>query len=387
MYLCIVMPNYTQIFQWCNGNVALTALVTLALWGAVSVATYFLLVFLLEKAVKPLVAYTSNTWDDDLLNNRVLHAISHLAPPLILNYGLMELANEQTWASWLVKATNIYIVTTFVMLACALLRGVVEHVKADERFQTYPIHGVYQALKIVVICIGILICVAILINRDPLALVAGLGASAAILSLVFKDTLTGLVAGIQLSANGMLHEGDWIVAPKFNADGTVITIGLITIKVCNWDKSVTTIPTYSLISESFQNWTRMQEYGARRVKRHILVDANSVRYLSDNERADLNIDPKAAPIVNLRAFRDDMEKWLASHPDLTLKDGTTTMVRQLQPTAEGLPIEFYFFTNTTEWVKYEHIQADVFDHIYAACHRYGLRIFQRPAGNDIRQID
>jgi miniconductance mechanosensitive channel len=203
---------------------------------------------------------------------------------------------------------------------------------------------------------------------------------------VFKDTLTGLVAGIQLSANGMLHEGDWIVAQKFNADGTVMSIGLITIKVCNWDKSVTTIPTYALISESFQNWTRMQEYGARRVKRHILVDANSVRYLTDDQRADLGIDPEAGPIVNLRAFRDDMEQWLANHPDLTLKDGTTTMVRQLQPTADGLPIEFYFFTNTTDWVDYEHIQADIFDHIYASCHRYGLRIFQRPAGNDIRPL-
>jgi miniconductance mechanosensitive channel len=380
------MPDYAQIFQWCGENAALTALATLAFWGAVSVATYYLLVIVLEKVVKPLVAYTPTTWDDDLLNDRVLHAVSHLAPPLILNYGLKELATTQAWASWLLKATDIYIVATIVMLACALLRGVVDHVKADERFQTYPIHGVYQALKIVFVCIGVLVSVAIAINRDPLALVAGLGASAAILSLVFKDTLMGLVAGIQLSANGMLHEGDWIVAPKFNADGTVITIGLITIKVCNWDKSVTTIPTYSLITESFQNWTRMQDYGARRVKRHILIDANSVRYLTDAERAELGIDPEEAPVVNLRAFRDDMEQWLASHPDLTIKEGTTTMVRQLQPTADGLPIEFYFFTNTIEWVAYEHIQADVFDHIYAACHRYGLRIFQRPAGNDLRQL-
>jgi miniconductance mechanosensitive channel len=379
------MPDYAQIFQWCGENVALTALATLALWGAVSIATYFILVFVLEKVVKPLVAYTPTTWDDDLLNDRVLHAVSHLAPPLILNYGLMELANTQTWASWLVKATNIYIVVTFVILACALLRGVVDHVKADERFQSYPIHGVYQAMKIVVVCFGVIICVAIIINRDPLALVAGLGASAAVLSLVFKDTLMGLVAGIQLSANGMLHEGDWIVVPKCNADGTVISIGLITIKVCNWDKSVTTIPTYSLITDSFQNWTRMQEYGARRVKRYILIDANSVRYLTDTERADLGIDAKAAPVVNLRAFRDDMEQWLSSLPNVTKKDGTTTMVRQLQPTAEGLPIEFYFFANTTEWVAYEHIQADVFDHIYAACHRYGLRLFQRLTGNDIHQ--
>jgi miniconductance mechanosensitive channel len=378
-----VMPNYAQIFEWCGQSAALTALATLALWGAVSVVTYYLLVFLLERVVKPLVAYTPTTWDDDLLNDRVLHAISHLAPPMILNYGLMELTSTQTWASWLVKATDIYIVATYVMLACALLRGVVDHVKADEQFQSYPIHGVYQALKIVIVCVGVLVCVAIVINRDPLAVVAGLGASAAVLSLVFKDTLMGLVAGIQLSANGMLHEGDWIVAPKFNADGTVITIGLITIKVCNWDKSVTTIPTYSLITESFQNWTRMQDYGARRVKRHVLIDANSVRYLTDAERADLGIAPEEPPMVNLRAFRDAMEQFLAANPNVTTKDGTTTMVRQLQPTAEGLPIEFYFFTNTTEWVAYEHIQADIFDHIYATCHRYGLRLFQRLGAADL----
>jgi miniconductance mechanosensitive channel len=378
------MPDYAQIYQWCGQNAPLTALATLALWGVVSVAAYYLLIFMLERVVKPLVAYTPTTWDDDLLNDRVLHALSHLAPPLILNYGLMELAHSQSWASWLVKATDLYIVATFTMLACALLRGVVDHVKADERFVTYPIHGVYQAMKIVVVAVGVLICVAIVINRDPLAVVAGLGASAAVLSLVFKDTLMGLVAGIQLSANGMLHEGDWIVAPKFNADGTVITIGLITIKVCNWDKSVTTIPTYSLITESFQNWTRMQDYGARRVKRHVLIDANSVRYLTDAERADLGIAPEEPPVVNLRAFRSDLEQWLSANPNLTLKDGTTTMVRQLQPTADGLPIELYFFTRTTEWVEYEHIQADVFDHVYASCHRYGLRIFQRPAGLDFQ---
>ena len=367
------------MLDWCGGNVSLTSVCTLVMWAAIAVAAYFVVDLLLEKVVKRLVAYTPTTWDDDLLNPRVLHAVSHIAPPMVLERGLIEIARMQSWANWLLKFTDVYVAVMMIVLACALLRGITDHLKGEEKFATYPIHGMYQALKLVVIVIGSLVCLAILIDRDPLTVIAGLGASAAILSLVFKDTLMGFVAGIQLSANSMLHEGDWIVASKFNADGTVMSIGLTTIKVCNWDKSVTTIPTYSLISESFQNWERMREYGARRVKRHFLVDANSVRFLTADECERLGIDAKADEVVNTRAFREHLEQWLAVHPKVTLKDGTTTMVRQLQPTAEGLPIEIYFFTKTTEWVEYEHIQADVLDHVYATCQLYGLRIYQRIA--------
>lgn len=372
-----------MMLEWCGGNVLLTSIATLAMWVAVSVIAYYVLVFLLENVVKRLVKYTSTTWDDDLLNPRVLRAVSQIAPPMILARGLSEIATMQSWAQWLLKFTDIYVVIMVMVMCCALLRGISDHLKADDRFSNYPIHGVYQALKLVVIVIGSLVCLAILINRDPLTVIAGLGASAAVLSLVFKDALMGFVAGIQLSANKMLHDGDWIVAPKFNADGAVISIGLTTIKVRNWDKSVTTIPTYSLISESFQNWERMRDFGARRVLRHFYIDANSVRFLTEAECAELGISTEQGPVVNTHAFRDYLEKWLVENPYVAKKKGTITMVRQLQPTAEGLPIELYFFTNTTEFVKYEHIQADVFDHVYASCHRFGLSIYQRPAGTDI----
>lgn len=377
-------------------HTALVISLELLFTALLSVAAYYLLRWLLLVIVRQAVKRTPTTWDDDLLNTSALSSICRMAPPWLLAATLRDvLPFAPAWVPWLMKANDIYMCVTIINVICAMLHGVATHLKADERFATYPVQGVYQMVKLVVIVLGSLVCLAILINKSPITVIAGLGASAAILSLVFKDTILGFVAGIQLSANNMLHEGDWIVAPKFDADGDVLSIGLNTIKVRNWDKTVTTIPTYALITQSFQNWERMRDFGARRVKRHFYVDATTVRFMRADEVAQLRADGfvtaddlagSDAAVVNLRLFRCYMERYLANHPQVSAADGTTTMVRQLQPTSAGLPVELYFFTSTTEWVTYEHIQADIFDHLYATVSLFGLRVYQLPAGSDLAAV-
>lgn len=392
---------YDSVYSWMlplgasaavTKGLAITILLILS--GMVAAVAYYLAHWLLMKFVRQIVARSSTTWDDDMLNDSVLRAVCRVAPPLVLAAVLPDISAHAPWVHWLIKANQVYISVTVIAIVCALLRGAATHMRGMERFASYPVEGVYQAVKLIVIILGSISCLAIIISKDPFAIIAGLGASAAVLSLVFKDPLMGFVAGIQLSANRMISEGDWIVASKFNADGNVISIGLTTIKVRNWDKTVTTIPTYALITESFQNWERMCEFGARRIKRPFYVDVNTVRFLTADELAQLAAQGLIPPAdadaggsrqqVNLRLFRDYLEKYLADRTDISAVAGTTTMVRQLEPTPSGLPIEVYCFTTTTVWVEYEHIQADIFDHIYAAVNSFHLRIFQAPAGTDFR---
>lgn len=259
------------------------------------------------------------------------------------------------------------------------------------------------------ILIGIMI-VSLLMGKSPLLLLSGLGAMTAVLMLVFKDPILGLVAGIQLSANDMLKIGDWLEMPKYGADGAVTDIGLTTVKVRNWDNTVTTIPTYALISDSFKNWRSMSESGGRRIKRSLNIDTGSVHFLSEEEQRRLQRNPLlhsylnvktqelsqhnqeiavdlASPLngrrlTNLGTLRAYLEAYLRAHP--RIHQNMTLMVRQLAPTPEGLPLEIYAFTNTTVWAEYESIQADIFDHILAVIDEFGLRVHQTPTGNDLR---
>jgi len=254
-----------------------------------------------------------------------------------------------------------------------------------------PIRGVIQSIKIVISIFITILTISLLVDRSPLLLLSGLGAMTAVLMLVFKDPLLGLVAGIQLSANKMLNVGDWLEMPKYGADGDVIDINLTTVKVQNWDKTITTIPTYALISDSFKNWQGMTESGSRRIKRSIYIDTTSVHFLTAkacdklkksqliapyieekiaeitryNDSNHINFDDEinARRLTNLGTFRAYLEAYIRSNTQIN-KD-MTLMVRQLSPTSNGLPLEIYAFTNTTQWVVYENIQADIFDHIFA----------------------
>lgn len=274
-----------------------------------------------------------------------------------------------------------------------------------------PVRGIFQSIKLVAFVLALIYAVSLLIGKSPAILISGLGAMTAVLLLVFKDPILGLVAGIQLSANNMLTVGDWLEMPKYGADGDVIDIGLTTVKVRNWDKTITTIPTYALISDSFKNWRGMSEAGGRRIKRAINIDATSVQFLDDAEveklrRAQLlthYIEDKIADIkkyneenacdpsspvngrrlTNLGTFRAYMTAYLKANKNIHAN--MTQMVRQLHPGAEGIPLEVYAFTSRTEWVVYEGIQADIFDHIFAVLPEFGLRVYQNPTGHDVRE--
>ncbi|NLY64793.1 MAG: mechanosensitive ion channel [Alcaligenaceae bacterium] len=273
----------------------------------------------------------------------------------------------------------------------------------------FPLNGIFQTIKLVASIAVVILIVSALMGRSPVFLLSGLGAMTAVLMLVFKDPILGLVAGIQLSANNMLKLGDWLEMPKYNADGSVIDVGLTSVKVRNFDNTVTTIPTYALISDSFKNWRAMSESGGRRIKRSINIDLSSVRFISEDEMKKLarsrllsdyilkksqeveqynkaqNLDLSSAlngrRLTNIGTLRAYLEMYLRNHP--RIRQDMSLMVRQLAPGSEGVPIEIYAFTNTVVWVQYESIQADIFDHIFAVIPEFGLRLHQSPSGHDI----
>lgn len=241
-------------------------------------------------------------------------------------------------------------------------------------------------INLLTICVGVILIVSILIGQNATTILAGLGASAAIIMLIFRDSILGLVAGVQLSANDMLRPGDWITMAKYGADGYVTEVTLTTVKVQNFDKTITTIPPYALVSDSFQNWRGMWESGGRRIKRSLLIDANTVRPLTAGELAGLcrkglaETAEAEQPIVNLYALREYAARYIKHHPDI--HPDLMQMVRALQPTSEGIPIEVYCFTRDTDWVAYEAVQGAVFDHLLSVLPEFGLRSYQRSSDRD-----
>ena len=288
------------------------------------------------------------------------------------------------------KISQVYIIATTLKLICVFLSALYELSNQHEQLKDRPLKGVYQMLKIIAIFVGTIGIISVLIDKSPIALFAGLGAAATVLMLVFKDTIVGLVAGVQLSANDMLRPGDWIVMEKSGANGVVTEVTLTTIKVRNWDNTITTIPPYTLVSDSFQNWRGMQESDGRRIKRSINIDMRSVRFCTPEELknyvANGWITPEEATpeTINLGVFRKYLENYLRQHP--LVNTNMTLMVRQLQPTPQGLPIELYFFSANKNWVPYEQLQADIFDYVLAVLPQFGLRIFQSPSGNDFQSF-
>ena len=346
---------------------------------------------LVMPAIRKITARTKATWDDYLFNDEMLQAFSRVIPPLVW-YVLLPFAftEEVQLLHFLLKACLVYLVVVTLFLINAFLKSLYEISNEHERLRNRPLKGIYQMISIVAIGVGIILIISILIDKDATSILAGLGASAAILMLVFKDSLLGLVAGVQLSANDMLRPGDWITMPKYGADGDVIEVTLTTVKVRNFDKTITTIPPYALVSDSFQNWRGMRETGGRRIKRSINIDLNTIHFCTDEEkrhfinRGWLKEESVQQEVVNLHVFQTYLQHYLTVHPK-THKE-LMIMVRQMQPTSEGVPLEIYCFSNTSEWPKYEQIQAEIFDHIFAIIPEFGLRIFQNPSGIDIKSI-
>ncbi|MHC4552313.1 MAG: mechanosensitive ion channel family protein [Planctomycetota bacterium] len=363
--------------------------------------------------VQRVIKRSKTTWDDALLKRRVFHRLSHLAPAILFYLAAPMVFFASTTAQNNMRlAATIYIIATALLVLDAFLNSVVDVSRRYRFFKKTPIKGFIQVIKIILAILGGIMVLGMITDKDPTKIIAGLGAMTAVLLLIFKDAILGLVAGIQLSANNMVHIGDWIAMPKYGADGDVIDISLTTVKVQNWDKTISTIPAYSLISDSFVNWRGMSESGGRRIKRSVNLDMTSVRfcdeamldkfrkiqYISDyinDKKREIDEHNKAANVddsqlvngrrmTNVGTFRAYVIAYLKHHPKIHKE--MTFLVRQLAPNAEGLPIQIYVFSNDQVWANYEAIQADIFDHVLAVMPEFGLRVFQNPTGADFRTL-
>lgn len=364
----------------------------------VVILVIFLLAFLIDRICRRLIiplihkitARTDFFWDDYLLNDKVLNDFSMLIAPLVV-YVLLPIAIPHVAImAFMLKICKIYLIVILMKLLCSVISALYDISSAHDMLKNHSMKGFYQMLKLAVICLGSIIIIGIIIAKNPIVLLTGLGASTAILMLVFQDTIKGFVAGIQLMSNDMLRPGDWITMPKYGADGDVMEVTLTTVKVRNWDKTIINVPPYALVNDSFQNWRGMFDNGGRRIKRSINIDMNTVRFCTEKELEAYKQQPwmegfeaTGKQEVNLYIFRHYVEYYLRHHPKVNPEMIMT--VRQLQPTAEGMPIELYFFSADTAWLKYEHLQAEVFDHVLAMLHTFGLRVFQSPSGLDFHK--
>ena len=362
---------------------------------------------LLLPAIAHVVQRTKATWDDVVFNPKVTARMAHIVAPFTA-YLLLPLAfpDESVMGVGMLQRVLLAILQlTFIALIDALLRAVFQVYSERESMRGRPLKGLLQTLLVGTWFIGLIVIVSTLIGQSPWKLVAGLGASAAVLMLVFKDSIMGFVSGVQLTANDMLKVGDWIKMPKHGADGIVTEVTLATVKVRNWDNSVTTIPPYALVSDSFNNWQAMRDSKARRIKRAIYIDMNSIRFCTDEMMARYGAVPLLQPffsamkngktdegfpvggmqgLTNLGVLRAYLVAYLRS---LSLvRHDLHCMVRQLEPTAEGLPLELYFFIGIIDWVPYEEAQSNIFDHVLAVVPLFDLHLYQAPSGMDLRSI-
>ena len=372
-------------------------------------ASHYLVKHRLLVLVQKLVQRTKNTWDDLFVTHQVFTKISLLVPFfLIIALTPIFLPEESLKATILVAIARVAVIFQIARVLSALLDVIKAIYQAKAKTRYMPLNATIQLIKLAIYLVATILSVAVIIDRSPIFLLSGLGALTAVLLLIFQDTIKGLVASIQIAANKMVAPGDWVELPQYGADGDVLEIGLNTVKIQNFDRTVTTVPTYALISGSFKNWRDMFNSGGRRIKRAIYIDAASVRFYQAEEIKELTSISLLADylaqkqtelaqnqhqlgsaatdkrnqrqLTNIGTFRAYITAYLQNHPKVHQQ--MTCMVRQLAPTATGIPLELYLFSNDQDWVNYEGIQADIFDHIYAIAPEFGLRIFQHPTGHD-----
>ena len=378
---------------------------------SLSVLANFVVKRLIVSVVKSLVSRSRTTWDDALVKRRVFSKLSHLAPALVLYTGMpLALEGYGLLTSLHSSAALIYMILVAVLVVDSLLNAVHDIYGTYGISREVPIKSFLQVLKLVIYFVSGILILSIILDRTPLYFLSGLGALTVVLMLIFKDAILGFVAGIQLTANRMVAPGDWIEMPRYGADGDVVEMTLTTVKVQNWDKTITTVPTYALISESFKNWRGMQQSGGRRIKRAIHIDMNSIRFCTEEmigrfskiqyiskyvetKRAELAEYNRSAKVddsslangrrmTNIGTFRAYVQAYLQNHPMVSQE--MTLIIRQLAPGEHGLPIEIYVFCTDIRWAHYEAIQADIFDHILAVLPEFDLRIFQTLSGSDLQ---
>ena len=415
--------------DWLRAAGGLLALTALALAANAATRRVFL------GLVHRLASRTRSTWDDRIIERRVFHRLANVAPALVTYAGIAwalgvgpdtladvptaDLQSTSRETLMLAGATLVRRVSlAWVVVALTTAVGGLLNALNDIYAETYaesgnrPIKGYLQVISLFLYVAAGIVVIALLADRSPVVFLSGLGALTAVLMLVFRDTILSLVASVQIMSNDMIRIGDWVEMPQANADGDVIDIALHTVKIQNWDKTISAIPTHKFISESFKNWRGMSESGGRRMKRAIHLDMNSIHFLSDEEVARLSrfeflhdyleakskdleaanarevagdgVIPDRRRLTNVGTFRAYVRHYLSGHPKI--HQGMTLLVRQLQPGAQGLPLEIYCFSNDTNWANYEALHADVFDHLIASLPEFGLRAFQEPSGSDLKAL-
>jgi miniconductance mechanosensitive channel len=362
--------------------------------------------------IERIIRKTKNTWDDVLMEKKVFKHVANIVPALLI--GVLASVLYEGHPDWIVaveKISEIYLTVAIILTIVAFFKAFQFYLESRPFLKGKPLDSYMQLIRLIVYILGGIYIISVLIDKSPLGIFSALGAMSVVLMLVFKDTILGFVGSIQIAANDMVKIGDWVEFPKFGADGDVIEIKLQTVKVQNWDKTITTIPTYSFVSDAFKNWRGMSESGGRRIKRSINIDMNSVRFCNKqlqeklskiqllkeyfeqkeieineyNIKKDTDHSANIRQLTNLGSFRAYLEKYLSANNQISKE--MTFLVRQLAPNEKGLPIEIYVFSSEQRWAHYEAIQADIFDHIIAILPEFELNIFQIPSGNDFKQLN
>lgn len=386
------------------------ALLFLMVLGIICAIAYYVTKSIIINNIYKVFKRTSIKWDDTLAETKALDNLAHIVPAIFVRIMAPLIFSDFEWLLPLViKLTDSYLVIVGVSVVIAFLRVGEYTLSKVPAFKDKPLASYFQLIRIILYFVAFILVLSILLEKSPIYFLSAFGAMTAIMMLIFKDTILGLVASVQMSTNDMIRVGDWVEMPKFNADGDVVEINLHTVKVQNFDKTITTIPTYYFLSESFKNWRGMQQTGGRRIKRAIYVDVNSVKfvdaemreklkkyhlitdYVSDRQKEietyniENNIDTSflinGRRMTNLGVYREYIVSYLKNHP--RIRQDMSIMVRQLANEHKGIPLEVYCFTNTVIWREYEGIQSDIFDHLYSTASFFDIDIFQNPSGKDI----
>ena len=398
-----------------NAGYIYALLAFLVIIGLGWVANFLLKRFVLG-LVRSIIKKSKASIGEHLIGEKFFHRLSHLAPAFVISsLSSFVFLNYPVLNDLIKIVVNLYLVVIALCVIDSFINAIYQFSEKSDFSSKIPLKGICQAIKIIINGTGVIFILSILLDKSPLYFLSGLGALTAVLLLVFKDVILGLVAGVQLTTNNMVRKGDWIEMPKYGADGDVIDVSLTTVKAQNWDKTVSTIPAHALVSDAFKNWRGMSESGGRRIKRSIHLDLSSVRFLKESEieelekiellqdyfkgkRSDIGDEGLAvekkgmvAPLLNGRnltnagTFRAYCKEYLRANPSIH-KKGMTFLVRQLAPTDRGLPIEIYVFVNDVRWVYYEAIQSDIFDHLLASLPIFGLSAFQLPSDSSFSKI-
>lgn len=402
-----------QLIDWGVAQdfiVLLRVLILLFLLGLIAYMSFWITKKVIIKFIYKFFRRTPMKWDDILAEQDTFNSLAHIIPAVMVKVAAPILFSEfSKLLPFVLKLTDSYLIIVGLMLILSFLKVIEYSLSKSDSFKEKPVNSYFQLVRIILYLATAILILSVLLSKSPIYFLSAFGAMTAILLLIFKDTILGLVASVQISSNDMVRVGDWIEMPKFNADGDVIAINLNTVKVQNFDRTITTIPTYYLITDSFKNWRGMVESGGRRIKRAIYINTQSIHFVgpearerfkkyelisdymterqdeiedfNESKNIDTSILLNGRRMTNIGVFRHYLENYLRKHPKIS--QDMTLLVRQLSIGDNGVPIEIYCFTNTTKWTEYETIQADVFDHVLSAVEFFGLEIFQHPSGKDI----